>query len=119
MLKTSRGMVMFIYLLQALIVSGTIVCVTYYLMRVAAYCVLWLIELSFKPSDDPQRCRPNALSHVTEDVVRQTTACVFDLKKRTVHLSNENADLFVDAVSISDRAAEKMVLMPPKERHRF
>ena len=42
-------------LLQALIVSGTIVCVTYCLMRVAAYCVLWLIELSFKPSDDPQR----------------------------------------------------------------
>jgi hypothetical protein len=42
-------------LLQALIVSGTIVCVTYCLMRVTAYCVLLLIELSFKPSDAPQR----------------------------------------------------------------
>ncbi len=48
-------MLTLITLLQALIVSGTIVCVTYGLMRVTAYCVLWLIELSFKPSDDPQR----------------------------------------------------------------
>jgi len=84
-------MVMLICLLQALIVSGTIVWVTYYLMRVAAYCVLWLIELSFKPSDDPQRRRPNALSRVTEDLVGQTTASGFYLKKRTMHLSNENA----------------------------
>jgi len=42
-------------LLQALIVSGSVVCVTYGLMRVTAYCVLWLIELSFKPSGDSQR----------------------------------------------------------------
>jgi len=38
-------------LLQALTVSGTIVLVTYCLMRCAAYCVLWLIDkLSFEPS---------------------------------------------------------------------
>ncbi len=43
-------------LLQALIVSGTIVFVTYCLMRFAAYCVLWLIDkLSFEPSDDRHR----------------------------------------------------------------
>jgi hypothetical protein len=54
-LKTSRAMLTLTTLLQALIVSGTIVCVTYGLMRITAYCVLWLIELSFKPSDDPQR----------------------------------------------------------------
>jgi hypothetical protein len=75
---------MLIYLLQALIVSGTIVCVTYYLMRVAAYCVLWLVELSFKPGDDRQRRRPDTLSHVTQDVVGRTTACILYLKKRTM-----------------------------------
>jgi hypothetical protein len=38
--------------LQAIMVAGTIVCVTYCLMHVSAYCVLWLIEkLSFKPRD--------------------------------------------------------------------
>jgi hypothetical protein len=42
--------------LQALIVSGTIVCVTYCLMRFTAHCVLWLIDkLSFKPRDDLHR----------------------------------------------------------------
>ena len=42
-------------ILEALIVSGTLVCVTYFLMRVTAHCVLWLIELSFRPSEDTQR----------------------------------------------------------------
>jgi hypothetical protein len=48
-------MLTLITLLQALIVSRAIVSVTYYVMRVTTYCVLWLIELSFKPSNDPQR----------------------------------------------------------------
>jgi len=113
---------MLIYFLQALIVPGTIVCVTYYLMRVTVYCVLWLIELSFKPSDGPQRRRPNALSAVTEDVVGQTTASVFYLKKRTMHLSNENAALLVDVVSISGLAADDNLVengpSAPEERHR-
>jgi hypothetical protein len=35
-----------------LIVLGTIVCVTYCFMRIAAYCVLWLIgALAFKQGD--------------------------------------------------------------------
>ena len=39
--------------LQALIVFGTIVCVTYYLLRFTAYGVLCLIgKLSFKLGDD-------------------------------------------------------------------
>lgn len=38
--------------LQALLVSGIIVCVTYCFMRFTAHCVLWLIEISFKPADD-------------------------------------------------------------------
>src|SRR5262252_6608854 len=54
-LKTSRAMLTLTTLLQALFVSGIIACVTYCLMRVTAYCVLWLIELSFKPTDDLQQ----------------------------------------------------------------
>jgi len=43
--------------LEALIVSGTIVCVTYCLMRFTAYSLLWLIEkLSFQPDDGRHRC---------------------------------------------------------------
>ena len=46
-------MLTLITVLQALIVLGTIVCVTYCLMRFTAYCVLWLIgKLSFKPGDN-------------------------------------------------------------------
>ena len=49
-------MLTLITILQVLIVLGTIVCVTYCLMRFTAYCVLWLIgKLSFKPGDDPHR----------------------------------------------------------------
>jgi len=49
-------MLTLISFLQALIVSGTIVFVTYCLMRFTAYCVLWLIEKRpFKPRDDPHR----------------------------------------------------------------
>ena len=36
-------MLTLITVLQVLIVLGTIVCVTYCLMRFTAYCVLWLI----------------------------------------------------------------------------
>jgi hypothetical protein len=42
-------------LLQALLVSGIIVCITYCFMRFTAHCVLWLIEISFKPADDLRR----------------------------------------------------------------
>jgi hypothetical protein len=45
-------MLTLIDLLQALLVSGIIVYVTYYFMRFTAHCVLWLIEISFKPADD-------------------------------------------------------------------
>ena len=55
LLKTSRAMLTLITLLQALIVSGTIVGVTYCLMHLTAYCVLLLIEISFKPGDAPHR----------------------------------------------------------------
>ena len=55
LLETSRAMLTLITLLQALIVSGTIVGVTYCLMHLTAYCVLCLIEISFKPGDDPYR----------------------------------------------------------------
>jgi hypothetical protein len=55
LLETSRAMLTLITLLQALIVSGTIVGVTYCLMHLTAYCVLCLIEISFKPCDDPYR----------------------------------------------------------------
>jgi hypothetical protein len=48
-------MLTLITLLQALIVSGTIVCVTYCFMHLTAYGVLCLIEISFKPSDAPHR----------------------------------------------------------------
>jgi hypothetical protein len=41
--------------LQALLVSGIIVYVTYCFMRFTAHCVLWLIEISFKPADDLRR----------------------------------------------------------------
>jgi hypothetical protein len=41
--------------IEALIVSGTVIGVTYCLMLVTAYCVLRLIDLSFKPSGTPQR----------------------------------------------------------------
>jgi len=45
-------MLTLITFLQALIVSGTILYVTYCLMRFTAHCVLWLIgKLSFKPGD--------------------------------------------------------------------
>jgi hypothetical protein len=53
--------------LQNLIVSGTIVYVTYCFMRIAAYCVLWLIGiLSFKQGDAPHRYAEQTLSHVGE-----------------------------------------------------
>ncbi len=55
LLKTSRAMLTLITLLQALIVSGTIVGITYCLMHLTAYCVLLLIEISFKPGDAPHR----------------------------------------------------------------
>jgi hypothetical protein len=45
-------MLTLIDLLQALLVSGIIVHVTYYFMRFTAHGVLWLIEISFKPTDD-------------------------------------------------------------------
>jgi hypothetical protein len=45
-------MLTLIDLLQALLVSGIIVCVTYCFMRFTAHGVLWLIEISFKPADD-------------------------------------------------------------------
>jgi hypothetical protein len=48
-------MLTLVTLLQALIVSGTIVGVTYCLMRLTAYFVLCLIEISFKPGDAPHQ----------------------------------------------------------------
>jgi hypothetical protein len=42
-------------LLQALLVSGIMVYLTYWFMRFAVHCVLWLIEISFKPADDLRR----------------------------------------------------------------
>ena len=48
-------MLTLITILQVLIVLGTIVCVTYCLMHLTAYCVLLLIEISFKPGDAPHR----------------------------------------------------------------
>jgi len=60
LLNTSRAMLTLITLLQALIVSGTVVGVTYCLMHLTAYCVLSLIEISFKPDDAPHRNADNA-----------------------------------------------------------
>jgi hypothetical protein len=64
--------------LQDLIVSGTIVYVTYFFMRFTAYCLLWLIgKLSFKPGDNrrhhadrtaPSPVAENAVLVVTNDV---------------------------------------------------
>ena len=48
-------MLTLIDLLQALLVSGIIVCVTYCFMRFTAHGVLWLIEITFKPADDLRR----------------------------------------------------------------
>jgi hypothetical protein len=62
-------MVTLITLLQALIVSGTIVCVTYCFMHFTAHCVLWLIDVSFAPAEDLYALRPNAPSHLAEDIV--------------------------------------------------
>jgi hypothetical protein len=39
-------------LLQALLVSGIMVYFTYCFMRFTVHCVLWLIEISFKPARD-------------------------------------------------------------------
>ena len=56
LLKHFEAMLTLIALLRALIVSGTIVFVTYCLMRFGMYGVLWLIDkLSFEPSGDRHR----------------------------------------------------------------
>jgi hypothetical protein len=48
-------MLTLINLLQALLVSGIIVYVTYCFMRFTAHGVLWLIEITFEPADDLHR----------------------------------------------------------------
>jgi hypothetical protein len=51
--QTSRAMLTLITFLEALIMLGTILCVTYCSMSLTAYCLLWLIgKLSFKPGDN-------------------------------------------------------------------
>jgi hypothetical protein len=45
-------MLTLIDLLEALLMSGIIVYVTYGVMRFAAHCVVWLIEISFRPAAD-------------------------------------------------------------------
>jgi hypothetical protein len=52
---SSRAMLTLIELLQTLLVSGIMVYVTYCSMRFTAYCVVWLIEISFRPADDLRR----------------------------------------------------------------
>ena len=48
-------MLTLIDLLETLLVSGIIVYVTYCFMRFTAHCVVWLIEISFRPADDIRR----------------------------------------------------------------
>lgn len=85
-------MLTLITFLQALILSGTILYATYCLMRFTAYCVLWLIgKLLSEPRDAPSPARkPNAPSHVAEDLVElgQTTSA-FRISRETSHASVE------------------------------
>lgn len=55
-LRRSSDMLTLTNFLQDLIVSGTIVYVTYCFMRFTAYCLLWLIgKLPFKPGENRRR----------------------------------------------------------------
>jgi hypothetical protein len=76
--------------LQDLIVSGTIVYVTYCFMRITAYCVLWLIGiLSFKQGDDRHRYAERTLSHVGEAGVESGQASAFPILGEVNHASVE------------------------------
>lgn len=48
-------MLTLIELLKTLLVSGIMLYVTYCSMRFTAHCVVWLIEISFRPADDLRR----------------------------------------------------------------
>jgi len=73
---------------QALIVSGTIVCVTYCLVHLTACSVLWLIEkLSFDPRDDPHRRADNTplrtLSKMSSNLAQFAMHCPIHLAATT------------------------------------
>jgi len=62
-------MLALITFLQTLAVLAIIVCITYCLMQLGAYCILSLIEkLPFEPRDGPHGRKPNIPLHVAEDV---------------------------------------------------
>jgi hypothetical protein len=85
-------MLTLITFLQALILSGTIVYVSYCLMRFTAYCVLWLIEkLTIKAGGDPSLARrSDTPSHVAEDVIGLgQTRSAFPILRETDHASVE------------------------------
>jgi hypothetical protein len=83
-------MLMLTTYLQDLIVSGTIVYVTYCFMRITAYCVLWLIGiLSFKQGDDLHGFAERALSHVSEEGVGSGQASAFPILGEANHASVE------------------------------
>jgi hypothetical protein len=76
--------------LQGLLVSATIVYVTYFFMRVTAYCVVWLIgTLSFKQSDHSHRYVERTLSNVGEGGVRSGQALAFPILREANHASVE------------------------------
>jgi hypothetical protein len=83
-------MLMLTTYLQDLIVSGTIVYVTYCFMRVTAYGVLWLIEiLSFKQGDRLHGYAERTLSHVGEEGVGSGQASAFPILGEANHASVE------------------------------
>ena len=74
--------------LQDLIVSGTIVYISYCCMRIAAYCVLWLIGmLSFKQGDGPHRFAERTVSQVGKEGVGLAQASPFPILKEANHLT--------------------------------
>jgi hypothetical protein len=76
--------------LQDLVVSGTIVYVTYCFMRITAYGVLWLIEtLSFKQSDDPHRDAERTRSDAGEERAGLAQASALPILREANHASVE------------------------------
>jgi len=85
-------MLTLITFLQTLAVLAIIVCVTYCLMHLTAYCLLWLIEkLPFEPSDGPHGHKSNIPLPGAEDVSwgLGRTISAFPILREAKHASVE------------------------------
>ena len=86
----SHAMLTLTAFLQDLVVSGTIVYVTFCFMRITAFGVLWLIgTLSFEQGDDPHRDAERARSHAGEEGVALAQASALPILREANHASVE------------------------------